>query len=181
MKKNPICRAFFIPALLATVLLVSSCDNETWTRQGNTNFSAEFPGPARDTVTIEDNMSSLRLYYEPEKTSDPNAYYDISESIMSTPLDSLGKSLDDALAADAQVYAWSIDGTLVGKGVPVVAGKFKGYEYTIRMPDNLGIVKLRKFVYGSKLYTLKVITPIAHQGNAAVNKFLNSFEIKEKK
>jgi len=165
--------------LLSAASLLCSCGSD-WTRQGNVNFSAEFPGKAKDTATIEDNLYTLRLYYEPSKTSDPNAYYDVSSYTLPSELDLLGANLDDALKADAQVYAWSIDGTLDTAVATVRSGKHVGFQYTIRMPDNMGVVTMRKFVDGKKLYTLRVITPAAHLGNPEIKKFLDSFEIKEK-
>ncbi|TND10442.1 MAG: hypothetical protein FD123_84 [Bacteroidetes bacterium] len=162
----------------AFLLSLAACGDDPWSRQGNKEFTAEFPGKAQDTATIEDNMATLRLFYQPTSAADPNAYYDVSVCTMPTVLDSFGVNLDDALLADAKVYAWSIDGEVIGKGTPVKSGKYNGYEYIIDMPQKIGRVVLRKFVSGKKMYTLKVITPAEQLGNEHVKHFLESFELK---
>lgn len=165
--------------LFALPFLFAGCGGTEWARHGNVNFSAEFPGPARDTSTIEGTMYTLLFFYEPANATDPNAYYDVSECTMPDSLESFGKNLNAYLKADAQVYAWSIDGTLSGEGKPVTSGNLNGFEYLIKMPDNIGEVKLRKFPAGKKLYTLKVITPKEHLNNPDIKRFMESFRLEK--
>lgn len=161
-------------------LLLAGCGGAGWSRQGNVNFSAEFPGAARDTSTIEGSLYTFRFFYEPPNATDANAYYDVSECSMPDSLENFGKNLNAYMKADAQVYAWSIDGTLSGEGTPVTNGALKGFEYVIKMPDDIGEVKLRKFAVGKKMYTLKVITPKEHLNNPDIKRFMGSFRVEKK-
>lgn len=167
--------SFLLAALLP--LFLASC-GDNWQSKSDSNFSISFPGPSRDTATIEDNMSTLRVFYEPKAAIDPNAYYDIS--ICDAPqlmLDTLVE-LKTALTADVKVYALAIDGKLKGEARPVKSGNVDGYEFTVSMEREVGEVTMRKFIHKKKMYTLRVITPADQLGNESVKKFMDSFQLK---
>ncbi|MDQ3110876.1 MAG: hypothetical protein M3R17_13365 [Bacteroidota bacterium] len=165
---------FFLP------LLFSSCTMGDWRVYETSEFSIEFPGIVNDTVTMEGKYAGSKSYYEPVPGSlDSNLYYSVS--MYSLP-DSLSADNDvkGIFDLDANVYAWSIGGTLTDTGRVVSSGDVKGMEYKVTIAGNSGVSTIRKFIIGRHLYTLLVVTENKNLENHAIRKFMDSFKLKKK-
>jgi hypothetical protein len=163
---------------VAVFLVMTSACSDGWSELDGPEFFVRFPGPPRDTATMQGNLAGVRVFYEPGMESiDENLYYAVS--VYSLPYDlTVLNNLKEAMTADAKIYAWSMGGELAGEGKPVKSGTIDGYEYKVIMPSNTGTVTLRKFGLGHRMFTLIVITDNVHFDNPALKKFMDSFVLK---
>ncbi len=172
-------KPFGVFVLFCSLLFFSSCSNDGWKDFDSTEYTARFPGTPRDTVTIEGQTGGIRVFYEPGFESiDENVYYAVSVYSLPEAIDSLN-NLKEALTTDAKIYAWSMGGEIAGEGKAVKSGGVQGYEFKVLMPSNTGVVTLRKFALGKRLFTLLVITDNVNLNNASIGKFMDSFVLKK--
>ncbi|MGL4598840.1 MAG: hypothetical protein ACRCYO_15090 [Bacteroidia bacterium] len=172
---KPLCVLLFFCGLF----LFSSCSNDGWKDFDSAEYTVRFPGIARDTATIEGQTGGIRVFYEPGFESiDENVYYAVSVYSLPEAIDSLN-NLKEALTTDAKIYAWSMGGEIGGEGKAVKSGDVQGYEFKVLMPSNTGVVTLRKFALGKRLFTLLVITDNVNLNNASIGKFMDSFVLKK--
>lgn len=171
-------RNYFIIALVLIAAGFVSCD-DGWKVSGTSEFSIEFPGPAKDTATMSGNLAGARTYYEPAEGSlDSNLYYAVSMYTLPDSVSILGAERDEFFQKDVQIYAWSIGGVLADNGRPVKSGEYEGREYKVTLEGNSGIATVRKFAYGRHLYTLLVVTNNMCLNNHAIRRFMDSFKLK---
>lgn len=161
------------------LLLVSCGGPGEWQVYNASEFTVEFPGPAKDTATIEGKIAGARTFYEPAEGSlDSNLYYSVSMYTLSDSIAKLGDQLDDFFRTDAQIYAWTIGGILTDSSRIVKSGKTEGREFKVVLAENVGVATIRKFAYNKRLYTLLVITENMRLENKAIGRFMDSFKLK---
>lgn len=161
-------------------LLLVSCGSD-WRVYGTSEFSIEFPGPVRDTVTMEENCAVSKSYFEPSPNSlDSNLYYAISMYSLPDSVSLTKENQAQFFETDMQIYAWSIGGTLADTGIVVKSGDVEGKEYKVIIAGNRGVSTVRKFVLGKHLYTLLVVTENTRLNNHAIEYFMESFKLKKK-
>ncbi len=178
--KHQLSNIFVLPAFF--ILLLSSCGFGDWRVYDTSEFSIEFPGIAKDTVTTVGNTSGARYYFEPVQGAlDSNMYYAISMYSLPDSFNLIKENLDQLFKTDVQIYAWSIDGELSDSGRVVKSGDVEGREYKVTIAGNRGISTVRKFAIGKHLYTLLVVTENMKLNNSAIRKFMDSFKLKKVK
>jgi hypothetical protein len=165
--------------LLLTCFTFASCENGDWRIYEASEFTIEFPGDAHDTVTMESGLSGVKVYYEPVDGSlDSNQYYSVSMYSLPDSLLQNDTLSEKMLEMDVNIYAWSIGGNLTQTGKKVKSGKISGFEYKVNMEGNIGVVTIRKFLYGRHMYTLLVVTDNEHLNNTDAEHYFNSFLLK---
>ena len=165
--------------VIALVACLVGCSDGSWRVVAGDEFSIEFPGIPIDTATAVGDAAGPRLYFIPvDGGLDSNAYYAVSFYTLADSVSLLGDQLDELLLKDAEIYAWSMGAFVTDSGRVVKSGEVEGREYTIFMAQNAGVIKMRKFAKGKRLYTLIVITQNAYMDNADVFYFLDSFKLK---
>ncbi len=166
---------FFIP-------LLTSCGAGDWKVYETSEFSVQFPGIARDTVSMEGEYAGSRSFYEPVPGSlDSNMYYAVSMYSLPDTISLVKENMKDLFETDVQVYAWSIGGTLTDTGRVVKSGEIVGREYKVIIAGNRGISTIRKFAIGKHLYTLLVVTENMKLENHEIRQFMESFKLKKGK
>jgi hypothetical protein len=161
------------------LLLFSSCGSD-WKVYDTSEFSIEFPGAVRDTVTMEGAYAGSKSYYEPAKgTLDSNLYYSVSMYSLPDSISVVEENMRELFKMDANIYAWSIGGSLTDTGRVVKSGDVEGMEYKVTIAGNSGVSTLRKFAVGRHLYTLLVVTENGKLENHAIRKFMDSFKLKK--
>lgn len=169
----------YIVSCLALLLVLGGCASGGWRVVEGEEFFVEFPGPPIDTATAVGDASGAKLYYIPvEGGIDSNVYYAVSVYSLDDSAEVMGEFLDDLMLKDAQIYAWSMGAILTDSGKVVKSGDYSGFEYTIFLAQNAGVLKMRKFAKGRHLYTLVVITGNETLENRDIYKFLDSFKLK---
>lgn len=164
------------------IVLLGSCSVGDWKVYETSEFSIEFPGPAKDTVTVEGNTAGVRAYFEPVTGAlDSNLYYSVSLYSLPDSIELVKDEMDRLFKTDAQIYAWSIGGELADSGRVVKSGGIEGREYKVTIEGNRGISTVRKFAVGKHLYTLLVVTENMKLSNHEIRKFLDSFKLKKVK
>lgn len=165
---------------VCAIAFFSGCEGPgTWQVYESKEFSVEFPGPARDTATIENGLAGAKTFYEPVAGNlDSNMYYSVSMYTLTDSIVELGEQLDDLMRTDVQIYAWSIGGTFSDTGRVVTSGKTKGMEFKVVLADNVGVATIRKFPYNRHLYTLLVLTDNMRLNNTSIRRFMDSFKLK---
>lgn len=168
-----------LPAVLFLFLL-AACSNAGWDTYETDTWSVEFPGTPKDTASIDGEASSVKVFYEPiENKFDSNIYYSVSNFSMKDSLAQLASYHEKLFHTDVQIYAWGIGGILADSiGKPVKAGTILGYEYRVIMGENTGLVRIRKFAFGRRIYTVLVLTEDTYIANKQADYFLNSFRFK---
>lgn len=160
-------------------MLVACGGPGDWQVYNAKEFTIEFPGPAKDTATIEGKLAGVKTFYEPvEGSLDSNLYYSVSMYTLSDSIAELGENLPDFFAADAQIFAWSVGGILSDSGRVVKSGKTEGREFKIVLAENVGVATIRKFAYNKHLYTLLVVTENMRLENTEIRRFMDSFKLK---
>lgn len=164
---------------LAILFLLASCASGGWRVVDGDEFTIEFPGPPIDTATAVGDAAGAKLYFIPvEDGLDSNIYYAVSVYTLDDSVEAMGDLMDDVMLKDAEIFAWSMGAFLTDSGKVVKSGNYSGYEYTIFLAQNAGILKMRKFAKGQRLYTLVVITANEYLENSDIYKFLDSFKLK---
>jgi hypothetical protein len=167
--------------LLFLLPLLPSCSMGDWRVYETSEFSIEFPGVVRDTVTMEGIYAGSKSYYEPIAGAlDSNMYYSISMYSLPDSISVVQDNIRDLFDTDVKVYAWSIGGELTDTGRVVKSGDVEGREYKVIIAGNRGIVTVRKFAVGRHLYTLLVVTENQKLENHAIRRFMESFKLKAK-
>jgi hypothetical protein len=170
---------FFSVAGLFLLLLFSSCGND-WQVYETSEFTIEFPGPVRDTVSMTGKFAGSKSYYEPiEGALDSNLYYSVSMYSLPDSIANMKDEIRGLFKMDATIYAWSIGGSLTDTGRVVKSGDVEGMEYKVTIAGNSGVSTLRKFAVGRHLYTLLVVTENGKLENHAIRKFMDSFKLKK--
>jgi hypothetical protein len=161
------------------LLLFSSCGAD-WQVYETSEFSIEFPGIVRDTVTMEGAYAGSKSYYEPvEGALDSNVYYAVSMYSLPDSISIVKENMRELFEMDANIYAWSIGGSLTDTGRVVKSGDVEGMEYKVTIAGNSGVSTIRKFAVGRHLYTLLVVTENGKLENHAIRKFMDSFKLKK--
>lgn len=175
-------KLLLLPLLLFCLpLFFTSCNMGDWRVYETSEFSIEFPGTVRDTVTMEGTYAGSKSYYEPVAGAlDSNMYYSISMYSLPDSISVLKENLRDLFDTDVKIYAWSIGGELTDTGRVVKSGEVEGMEYKVIIAGNRGISTVRKFAVGRHLYTLLVVTENQKLENHAIRKFMESFKLKTK-
>ncbi len=169
-----------LPLPLFFLLLLSSCSGGDWRIYETSEFSIEFPGVARDTVTMEGMYAGSKSYYEPiEGSLDSNMYYAVSMYSLPDSISIVKENLNQLFDMDVKIYAWSIGGDLTDTGRVVKSGDIAGKEYKVSIAGNRGISTVRKLAIGRHLYTLLVVTENSKLENHAIERFMESFKLKK--
>ena len=169
----------FLFCLTVIVLFASGCASGGWRVVDGGEFTVEFPGQPIDTATAVGDAAGAKLYFIPAESGiDSNIYYAVSVYTLDDSAEIMGDLMDEIMLKDAEIYAWSMGAFLSDSGKVVKSGNYTGYEYTIFLAQNSGILKMRKFAKGKHLYTLVVITGNEYLGNRDIYKFLDSFKLK---
>ena len=172
----------FLLLLFLLPLLLFSCGGGDWRVYDTSEFSIEFPGPARDTVAMEGSYAESKSYFEPVPNSlDSNMYYAISMYSLPDSISLVKENMVRLFETDVQIYAWSIGGTMADTGIVVKSGDVEGREYKVIIAGNRGVSTVRKFAIGKHLYTLLVVTENTKLNNHAIKYFMESFKLKKKK
>jgi hypothetical protein len=168
-----------LPAVVFLFLL-TACGNAGWDVFETDTWSVEFPGTPKDTASIDGDVSSVKVFYEPKENKlDSNVYYSVSNYNMKDSLVQLASYHEKLFHTDVQIYAWGIGGILADSvGKPVKAGTISGYEYRVIIGENAGLARIRKFAFGRRVYTVLVLTENAYIANKQADYFLNSFRFK---
>jgi hypothetical protein len=165
--------------LAIVALFISGCANGGWRVVDGGEFTVEFPGAPIDTATAVGDAAGAKLYFIPvDNGIDSNIYYAVSVYTLDDSAEIMGDLLDEIMLKDAEIYAWSMGAFLSDSGKVVKSGKYSGYEYSVFLAQNSGILKMRKFAKGKHLYTLVVITGNEYLENKDIYKFLDSFKLK---
>lgn len=166
--------------ILPLLLFLSSCNVGDWQVYETSEFTIEFPGLAKDTVTMEGNTAGSKSYFEPvEGSLDSNLYYSISMYSLPDSISIMKENLKELFDTDVKIYAWSIGGELADSGRVVKSGDVEGREYKVTIAGNRGITTVRKFATGKHLYTLLVVTDNMKLENGAISRFMDSFKLKK--
>ena len=174
-------KPFLLPLLLFLLPLLPSCGPGDWRVYETSEFSIEFPGDVRDTVTMDGNYAGSKSYYEPIPSSlDSNLYYSVSMYSLPDTISIVQDNMKRLFDTDVMIYAWSIGGALADSGRVVKSGDVEGREYKVTIAGNRGISTVRKFATGRHLYTLLVVTDNMKLENLAIKKFMESFKLKTK-
>jgi hypothetical protein len=167
--------------LLFLLPLFSSCGAGDWQVYETSEFSIEFPGTVRDTVTMEGMYAGSKSYYEPVPGSlDSNVYYSVSMYSLPDSISVVKENMRDLFDTDVNIYAWSIGGAVSDTGRVVKSGNVEGVEYKVTIEGNRGVSTVRKFAVGRHLYTLLVVTESMKLENHAIEKFMESFKLKSR-
>jgi len=162
------------------LLLFSSCSIGDWKVYDTSEFSIEFPGAAKDTVTMDGSFAGARTYFEPvEGALDSNLYYAVSLYTLPDSLSVMGNEADDLMKNDVRIYAFGIGGVLADTGHVIKNGDLQGLEFKVFLEGNKGVATIRKFAVGKHLYTLLVVTENMKLNNAAIRRFMESFKLKK--
>lgn len=161
------------------IVMMASCASGGWRVVEGEEFTIEFPGQPTDTATAVGEYAGVKLYYQPAELGiDSNVYYSLSTYTLHDSVGIMGDLLDEMLLKDAEIYAWSMGAFLADSGKVVKSNAYEGREYKIFLASNAGIVTMRKFVRGKRLYTLLVITGNEALENTQIYRFLDSFKMK---
>ena len=170
--------------LISTFLIafLSSCGFGDWKVYDTSEFSIEFPGVVRDTVTTFNNIAGVKYYFEPVQGAlDSNMYYSVSMYSLPDSIGIVKENIVQLFKADVKNYANSIGGVLADSGRTVKSGDVEGREFKVTIAGNCGIVTVRKFALGKHLYTLLVVTENMKLNNHVIRKFMDSFKLKKYK
>ena len=166
-------------APLFFLLLFTSCGSD-WKVYETSEFTIEFPGTAHDTVTMEGGAAGAKSYYEPvEGALDSNMYYSVSMYSLPDSISIVKDNMRELFQVDANIYAWSIGGSLTDSGRVVKSGDVEGMEFKVNVAGNRGVSTVRKFAVGKHLYTLLVVTENGKLENHAIRRFMDSFKLKK--
>jgi hypothetical protein len=170
----------FSVLLFLLPLFFSSCEGNDWQVYETSEFSIEFPGAARDTVSIQGTFSGARTFYEPvEGSLDSNLYYAVSLYTLPDSITLVKDDMDELLKNDVRIYAYGIGGVLADSGRVIKSGDVEGREFKVFLEGNKGVATIRKFASGKHLYTLLVVTENMKLNNSAIRQFMESFKLKK--
>jgi len=71
----------------------------------------------------------------------------------------------------------NINATLTSSSSITLAGKNPGRELTANLPENKGIVKMRIYIVGTRMYQLMVLSTPSYVNSENAGKFFDSFTI----
>jgi hypothetical protein len=175
-----------IVGALGVCLIVVFCSFATeWVSVENRpgKFKALFPRTPEETEqNVETAIGPLKMkifMYEVGKYKDDNAaygltYIDYPDSLVSS--DFKDEILDNFFEKGLEGFARNIKGTLISKKVISMKG-YPGRQARVSFANGQGIMNLKMYLVKNRSYFLEVGYEKEKEGNPAIDKFFNSFEL----
>lgn len=146
-------------------------------------FKVLFPrAPQESEQKLETAIGPLKMkifMYEVDKFKDDNAMYglmysDYPDSLVNS--DFKDEILDNFFEKAIEGAANNIKGTILSKKTISIKG-YPGRQARVSFAEGQGIMNLRMYLVKNRSYFLEVGYEKDKEGNAAIDKFFNSFEL----
>jgi hypothetical protein len=176
-------------AAILLVVLLSGFAPETWVKiQPKENaFSVEFPRkPEESERKIQTEIGELNmniLMYEVGKFKDENSVYgliysDYPDSLVNS--DFKDEYIDEFFENAIKGTVNNLKGQIIEEK-RVLLSTYPGREVKISFMEGQGIMKLHVYLVKNRAYILEVGCETKNDNNKSMDRFFNSFVLKEKK
>lgn len=171
-------------AVFLTVILAFSFPDD-WVLLEKPNFKVFFPKkPEEQTQTVNTAVGKLKIdsymYQVPDDKKDDNIMYMLAETTYpDTAINSDKKNLIDKFfrgSIDGAVN--NVHGKLLTETI-IQLNDYPGRKVRIDFKDGLAVITMCSYLVKNKLYITETMTETKNDFNKSIDKFLNSFSLKQ--
>lgn len=178
MKKNKL----LLTCLGICTLLLSFRIAENWYLFETPKYSILFPAkPGDDARVVNSAAGPLKLvahmYPVTDTAHDANLLYGIAETEYPEPI-TKPDMVDSFFSRAINGAVTKVKGKLISEKV-ISKNNYPGREIKVDYGNGMAVIKMRMFLVKKMSYSMQTITYTAKQPNAAIDKFMNSFTLKD--
>ena len=171
--------------LFLSVTITSFKATDDWYLLETKSYKILFPKKPTASSQDVDSKSgkltlNLNIYEVPKNESDDNYVYMTNETTYPDSLINSDKKeiLDDFFKKSIAGLLNNVQGKLLSEKV-IERGKYPGREIRVDFQNGLAVIKMRMYLVKNTMFMIQTITDTQKQYNKSVDKFMNSFQLKD--